>query len=183
MVFPSSIAMHFSDSVTVTMTPRKSPRKKLTETMTKLQDHLWKTKYNLHRCDVRVKKLTPEKIATADIHSEGIWDQQVMIKEFYVKQKQKPSIFDINRQEAKEQGDKMIRNKRSSTTRRIRPSIRGMDEEKYRKMKPRVPVPEAKRRELESGWKKTENSKEIKQVIVLLLTIMLNITKITMVHA
>ena len=167
------------------MTPRKSPRKRLTETMTKLQAHLWKTQYNLHRCDVRVKRLTPEKIATADIHSEGIWDQQVMIKEFYIKQKQKPSIFDINEQEAKGQGNKMIRNKRSSTTRRIRPSIRGMDEEKYRKMKPRVPVPEAKRRELESGWKKTENSKEIKQVIVLLLTIMLNITKITitMVHA
>ena len=183
MGFPSSIAMLFSDSVTVTMTPRKSPRKRLTETMTKLQAHLWKTQYNLHRCDVKVKRLTPERIATADIHSEGIWDQQVMIKEFYIKQKQKPSIFDINEQEAKGQGNKMIRNKRSSTTRRIRPSIRGMDEEKYRKMKPRVPVPEAKRRELESGWKKTENSKEIKQVIVLLLTIMLNITKITMVHA
>ena len=42
--------------------------------------------------------------------------------------------------------------------------MRGWDREKMKKMQPRMPVDEAKRKQLRGGWKKTELTKDFNQV-------------------
>ena len=42
--------------------------------------------------------------------------------------------------------------------------MRGVDREKMKKMQPRMLVDEAKRKQLHSGWKKTELTKDFNQV-------------------
>ena len=42
--------------------------------------------------------------------------------------------------------------------------MRGVDREKMKKMQPRMPVEETKRKQLRSGWKKTELTKDFNQV-------------------
>ena len=117
----------------------------------------------LQHCEVRLMKLSPEMIQKADVHMGENWKKFVEIKEFYLKKEKKKatdkiSIYDIDRRKARETAPG-----NSGTWRKGRRSMnnvmmRGVDNEKFQRMKPRIPVNEAKRKEMTTGWMDTENS-------------------------
>ena len=154
---------------------RTSPRKPLAATMSKVRLQLWRStsEARLKHCNVCLAKLSEEAIQKANVKMDKDWNKVVRIsKEFYLQRRGIASTYQVDRKRARETKPGSPapgiwrKGKRYSST----SVTRGVDKEKVLKMKPRMLVDEAKRKQLDIGWKKTENSKESHQVITQQIT-------------
>ena len=153
---------------------RTSPRKKLAATMNKVKLQLLRStaestdpQTTLKYCEVRLARLNKEAIENANVRLDSDWNKVVKIsKEYYVKRGGVSSSLQVDRQRARD-------TKPGSPTpgrwyRGLKDTkktmMRGWDREKMKKMQPRMPVDEAKRKQLRGGWKKTELTKDFNQV-------------------
>ena len=148
--------------------------------MSKVKLQLWRStsettvqQATLKYCDVRLAKLNEEAIQKANVRLDKDWNKVVKIsKEFYLKRRGISSSYQVDRQRARDTkpgspAPGLWRKGKRDTSKSL---MRGVDREKMKKMQPRMPVDEAKRKQLHSGWKKTENSKESHQVITKQIT-------------
>ena len=153
---------------------RTSPRKKLAATMNKVKLQLMRStsestvpQATLKYCEVRLARLNEEAIQNANVRLDTDWNKVVKIsKEFYVKRGGISSSYQVDRQRARDTkpgspAPGLWRKGKKDTKKSL---MRGVDREKMKKMQPRMPVEEAKRKQLRSGWKKTELTKDFNQV-------------------
>ena len=141
----------------------------------------------LKYCEVRLARLNEEAIQNANVRLDTDWNKVVKIsKEFYLKRRGISSSYQVDRQRARETkpgspAPGLWRNGKKDTKRTL---MRGWDREKMKKMQPRIPVDEAKRKQLRGGWKKTELTKDFnqvktKQMTTKRITVMINLKQRT----
>ena len=153
---------------------RTSPRKKLAATMNKVKLQLMRStveptapQTTLKYCEVRLARLNKEAIQNANVRLDSDWNKVVKIsKEFYLKRGGVSSSHQVDKQRARDTKPGSpapgLWHKGKKDTKRT--LMRGWDREKMKKMQPRMPVDEAKRKQLRAGWKKTELTKDFNQV-------------------
>ena len=116
---------------------------------------------------MRLARLNEEAIQNANVRLDTDWNKVVKIsKEFYVKRGGISSSYQVDRQQARDTkpgspAPGLWRKGKKDTKKSL---MRGVDREKMKKMQPRMLVEEAKRKQLRSGWKKTELTKDFNQV-------------------
>ena len=173
---------------------RTSPRKKLAATINKVKLQLLRStaestdpQTTLKYCEVRLARLNKEAIENANVRLDSDWNKVVKIsKEYYVKKGGVSSALQVDRQRARDNKpgsptpDRWYRGLKDTK----KTVMRGWDREKMKKMQPRMPVDEAKRKQLRGGWKKTELTKDFnqvktKQMTTTRITVMINLKQRT----
>ena len=173
---------------------RTSPRKKLAATINKVKLQLLRStaestdpQTTLKYCEVRLARLNKEAIENANVRLDSDWNKVVKIsKEYYVKRGGVSSSHQVDRQRARDNKpgsptpDRWYRGLKDTK----KTVMRGWDREKMKKMQPRMPVDEAKRKQLRGGWKKTELTKDFnqvktKQMTTTRITVMINLKQRT----